>query len=107
MAPGELDSARLRRDLSLLLRRRITLYAGVAAAGCTVVLSVVAATTAPGHATPSTQTTPPAVVDPTTGQSPQQPVTQQPVTQQPSFFVPAQAPQAGSGGGPVAISGGS
>ena len=26
--PGELDSARLRRDLSLELRRRITLYAG-------------------------------------------------------------------------------
>ncbi len=105
MAPGELDSARLRRDLSLLLRRRITLYAGIGAAACTVVLSVVAATSAPGHATPPA--TPPAVVDPTTGQSPQQPVTQQPVTQQPSFFVPAQAPQAGSGGGPVASSGGS
>lgn len=105
MAPGELDSARLRRDLSLLLRRRITLYAGIAAAACTVVLSVVAATTAPGHATPTA--TPPAAVDPTTGQSPQQPATQQPVTQQPSFFVPAQAPQAGSGGGPAAISGGS
>jgi hypothetical protein len=105
MAPGELDSARLRRDLSLLLRRRITLYAAVGAAGCTVVLSVVAATTAPGHAT--APATPPAVVDPTAGQSPQQPVTQQPVTQQPSFFVPAQAPSAGSGGGPAAVSGGS
>lgn len=104
MAPGELDSARLRRDLSLLLRRRITLYAGIAAAGCTVVLSVVAATTAPGHST--APATPPAAVDPTTGQSPQQPVTQQPVTQQPSFFVPAQAPQGGSGG-PIANSGGS
>ncbi|MFZ2033126.1 MAG: hypothetical protein WAW53_05165 [Candidatus Dormiibacterota bacterium] len=100
MAPGELDSARLRRDLSLLLRRRITLYAGIAAAGCTVVLSVVAATTAPGHST--APATPPAAVDPTTGQSPQQPV-----AQQPSFFNPVQAPQAGSGGGPVAISGGS
>jgi hypothetical protein len=100
MAPGELDSARLRRDLSLLLRRRITVYAGIVAAGCTVVLSVVAATTAPDHATPPA--TPPAVVDPTAGQSPQQPV-----THQPSFFIPAQAPQAGSGGGPVAISGGS
>ena len=67
MAPGELDSARLRRDLSLLLRRRITLYAGIAAAGCTVVLSVVAATTAPGQTTPWN---PAAAVDPTTGQSP-------------------------------------
>ena len=104
MAPGELDSARLRRDLSLLLRRRITLYAGIAAAGCTVVLSVVAATTAPGHATAAG---PPAAVDPTTGPSPQQPVAQQPAPQAPSFFVPAQAPQSGSGGGPVAISGGS
>jgi hypothetical protein len=100
MGPGDLDSARLRRDLSLLRRRRIALYAGIGAVGGTVVLSVVAATTAPGHATPPAS--PPAVVDPTTGQSPQQPV-----TQQPSFFIPTQAPQAGSGGGPVAISGGS
>ena len=100
MAPGELDSARLRRDLSLLLRRRITLYAGIGAAGCTVILSVVAATTAPGHAT--APATPPAAVDPATGQN-----AQQPVNQQPSFVIPAQAPQTGFGGGPAAISGGS
>ena len=99
MAPGELDSARLRRDLSLLLRRRLTLYAGIGAAGFTVLLSVLAATTAPGHATPPANT--PAAADPTA--NPQQ----QPFQQQPSFVPPAQAPQNGSSGGPVAISGGS
>jgi hypothetical protein len=99
MAPGELDSARLRRDLSLLLRRRLTLYAGIGAAGFTVLLSVLAATTVPGRATPPANT--PAAADPTA--NPQQ----QPVEQQPSFVLPAQAPQNGSGGGPVAISGGS
>jgi hypothetical protein len=100
MAPGELDSARLRRDLSLLLRRRLTLYAGIGAAGFTVLLSVLAATTAPGRATPPANT--PAAADPTANAS-----QQQPVEQQPSFVLPAQAPQNGSSGGPVAISGGS
>jgi hypothetical protein len=98
--PGELDSARLRRDLSLMLRRRLTLYAAIGAAGFTVILSVVAATTVPGHAT--TPGNPPSQTDPSVGQDPQQPV-----DQQPSFVFPEQAPQNGSGGGPVAISGGS
>ncbi len=100
MAPGELDSARLRRDLSLLLRRRLVLYAGMGAAGLTAVLSLVAA------ATPSAATTPPANVpslsDPTAGQEPQQPV-----DDQPSFVPPAQLPQSGFGGSSQAISGGS
>ena len=99
MAPGEHDSARLRRDLSLLLRRRLTLYAGIGAAGFTVLLSVLAATTAPGRATPPATT--PAAADPTANPE------QQPLQQQPSFVLPVQAPQNGSSGGPVAISGGS
>jgi hypothetical protein len=98
--PGELDSARLRRDLSLVLRRRLTLYAGIGAAGFTVILSVVAATTAPGHATPGAN--PPAPVDPTSGQT-----SQEPVDQQPSFVLPAQQPQSGFGSAPAGISGGS
>jgi hypothetical protein len=100
MAPGELDSARLRRDLSLLLRRRLVLYAGIGAAGLTIVLSLVAA------ATPSAATAPPANApsssDSTAGQEPQQPA-----DQQPSFVLPAQPPQSGFGGSSHAISGGS
>jgi hypothetical protein len=98
--PGELDSARLRRDLSLLLRRRLTLYAAVGAAGLTVVFSLIAATTAPGRSTPAA--TPPAQTDPSAGQAPQDPA-----GNQGTIAVPAQPPQSGFGGSPVAISGGS
>jgi hypothetical protein len=98
--PGELDSARLRRDLSLLLRRRLTLYAAIGAAGLTVVFSLIAATTAPGQVAPPTNPLP--ASDPNSNQQPQEPV-----DGQPSLVIPAQAPQSGSGGGPVAISGGS
>jgi hypothetical protein len=98
--PGELDSARLRRDLSLLLRRRLTLYAAIGASGLTVVFSLIAATTAPGHAaptsTPAVQPDPNAEVDP-----------EQPVENQPSFVIPAQPPQSGFGQVPSAVSGGS
>jgi len=100
MAPGQLDSARLRRDLSLLLRRRLVLYAGIGAAGLTVILSLVAAATPSAAATPATNA--PATSDPTAGQEPQQPV-----DQQPSFVLPAQPPQSGFGGSSQAISGGS
>ncbi len=98
--PGELDSARLRRDLSLALRRRITLYAAIGAAGLTAFFSIVAATTAPGKAAPAT--TPPSQPDPSATEVPQQPV-----DNQPSLVVPVQPPQSGFGGPPVAISGGS
>ena len=98
--PGELDSARLRRDLSLMLRRRLTLYAAIGAAGLTVVFSLIAATTAPGHA--ATPANPVPAPDPIANPQPQEPV-----DGQPSLVVPAQLPQTGPGGGPVAISGGS
>jgi hypothetical protein len=99
--PGELDSARLRRDLSLALRRRITLYAAIGAAGLTAFFSIVAATTAPGKAAPAA-TPPPSQPDPSATEVPQQPV-----DNQPSLEVPVQPPQNGFGGPPVAISGGS
>jgi hypothetical protein len=51
--PSELDSARLRRDLSLALRRRLTVYAAVGATALTVVFSLIAATTAPGKPKPA------------------------------------------------------
>ncbi|HEY6782543.1 MAG TPA: hypothetical protein VI296_04845 [Candidatus Dormibacteraeota bacterium] len=98
--PGELDSARLRRDLSLALRRRITLYAAIGAAGLTAVFSIVAATTAPGKTAPTA--TPPSKPDPSATAVPQQPI-----DNQPSLVVPVQPPQSGFGGPPVAISGGS
>jgi hypothetical protein len=94
--PGELDSARLRRDLSLALRRRITLYAAIGAAGLTAFFSIVAATTAPGKAAPPSQP------DPSATEAPPQPL-----DNQPSLVVPVQPPQSGFGGPPVAISGGS
>lgn len=97
--PGELYSARLRRDLSLALRRRITLYAAIGAAGLTVVFSIVAATTAPGKA--AAAATPPSQPEPSAG------VPQQPVDNQPSLVVPVQPPQNSFGGPPVAVSGGS
>ena len=98
--PGELDSARLRRDLSLALRRRLTLYAGIGAAGLTLVFTLIAATTAPGHAAPAANSPP--QLDPGAAQDPQEPV-----DNQPSVVVPLQPPQNGFGGSPVAVSGGS
>ncbi len=65
--PGELNSARLRRDLSLALRRRLTIAAGVGAAGLTVVFSLIAATTAPGRTTPDSTT--PTQPDPTSNRT--------------------------------------
>src|SRR5579863_9593148 len=100
MAPGELDSARLRRDLSLVLRRRLTLYAGIGAVGLTVAFTLIAATTAPGKATPTAPA--PSQSDPSAGLQPQGTT-----GNQPSLVVPAQNPQTGFGGSPVAISGGS
>jgi hypothetical protein len=102
--PGELNSARHRRDLSLALRRRLTIAAGFGATGLTVVFSLIAATTAPGRTTPTTQPTQP---DPASGSQSQTPVNNQPNFTQPGFNAPSQAPQNGFGGSPVAISGGS
>ena len=98
--PGELDSARLRRDLSLLLRRRLTAYAAVGAVGGTLVLSLIAATTAPGHPTPAANQ--PVQSDPNAGQQ-----AQNPAGDQPSFVGPAQLPQSGFGGQSPVVSGGS
>jgi|HubBroStandDraft_6_1064221.scaffolds.fasta_scaffold00021_100 hypothetical protein len=98
--PGDLDSARLRRDLSLILRRKLTLYSGIGAVGLTVVFSVVAATTAPGKASPTVPSAAPP--DPTASQQPQAPA-----PNQPSLVIPAQPPQSGFGGSPSTISGGS
>ncbi|HVC41019.1 MAG TPA: hypothetical protein VND54_03480 [Candidatus Saccharimonadales bacterium] len=98
--PGELDSARLRRDLSLALRRRLTVYTAFGAAGLTVVFSIVAATTAPGKTGPAA--TPPPQSDPFSGRQ-----SLEPDDNQPSLVVPEQPPQSGFGGSPVAISGGS
>jgi hypothetical protein len=103
--PGELNSARLRRDLSLALRRRLTIAAGVGAVGLTVVFSLIAATTAPGRTTPDSTT--PTQPDPTSNAQQQLPADNQPSFQQPSFQQPSQLPQNGFGGSPVAISGGS
>jgi hypothetical protein len=104
-APGELNSARLRRDLSLALRRRLTIAAGVAATGLTVVFSLVAATTAPGRTTPTDQPAQPDQAQ--TGTQSQAPTNDQPSLTQPGFNLPSQPPQSGFGGSPVAISGGS
>jgi hypothetical protein len=101
--PGELNSARRRRDLSLALRRRLTIAAGVGATGLTVVFSLIAATSAPGRTTPTPQPTQPEPAQPNT----QAPDNNQPSFTQPSFNVPSQAPESGSGSSPVTISGGS
>jgi hypothetical protein len=102
---GELNAARLRRDLSLVLRRRLTVAAGIGATGLTVVFSLIAATTAPGHATPTTKA--PTQPDATPGAQAQAPFAQQPGFTQPGFELPSQPPQSGFGGSPNAISGGS
>ena len=96
--PGALDSARRRRDLSLALRRRLTLYAGIGAAGLTAVFTLLAATTIPGKAHPATEA-PAATHDPS--------VNLPPAGGQPAFNVPTELPQSGFEGGPAAISGGS
>ena len=98
--PGELDSARRRRDLSLAFRRRLTVSAAVGATGLTVIFSLIAATTAPGRATPS-------ATSPTQPNRTSDPASQAPAGNQPAFSVPEQPPQSGFGGSPVAISGGS
>ena len=98
--PGELNSARLRRDLSLVLRRRLTFYAAIGAAGLTLVFSLIAATTVPGHATKPANPLPGS--DPNSNQQPQAPI-----DSQPNLVIPAQQPQSGFGGSPVTISGGS
>jgi hypothetical protein len=103
--PGELNSARLRRDLSLALRRRLTIAAGVGAAGLTIFFSLIAATTAPGRTTPDSTT--PTQPEPTSNAQQQLPSDNQPSFQQPSFQQPSQVPQNGFGGSPVTISGGS
>ncbi|MFZ0128272.1 MAG: hypothetical protein WB808_05060 [Candidatus Dormiibacterota bacterium] len=98
--PGDLDSARLRRDLSLVLRRKLTLYSGIGAVGLTVVFSVVAATTAPGKASPVVPSASPS--NPGASQQPEAPA-----ANQPSLVIPVQPPQSGFGGSPATISGGS
>jgi hypothetical protein len=103
--PGELDHARQRRDLSLALRRRLTIVAGVGAAGLTVIFSLVAAATAPGRTAAATN--PPAQSDPATNPQSQAPIDDQPSFAQPGFQAPAEAPQSGFGGSSHAISGGS
>ena len=103
-APGELNSARLRRDLSLALRRRLTIAAGLGATGLTVVFSLIAATTAPGRTTPTAPTKPDQAQP---GPQSQAPTDDQPSFTHPGFKVPSQAPQSGFGNSPVAISGGS
>jgi hypothetical protein len=99
MMPGirELDSARQRRDLSLVLRRRLTTWVAVGATGLTAVLMLIAATTAPGKP----ETTAPAATQP--GANP----TSAPIVAEPGLNPPEELPQTGSGGQPIVISGGS
>ncbi len=94
--PGDLDSARLRRDLSLALRRRLTVYAAVGATALTVVFSLIAATTAPGKPKPAAD--PIAQPDPTptsapTFAPPGALPTFAPVVTQPPLALPTQAPR--------------
>jgi hypothetical protein len=99
MMPGnrELDSARQRRDLSLVLRRRLTTWVAVGATALTGVLMLIAATTAPGKS----ETPAPAATQPDANP------TSAPIVAEPGLNPPAQLPQAGSGGPPIVISGGS
>jgi hypothetical protein len=94
--PSELDSARLRRDLSLALRRRLTVYAAVGATALTVVFSLIAATTAPGNKTqapdPIVQPDPVATSSPAFA-SPGTVPTSGPVATQPPLVRPTQAPR--------------
>jgi hypothetical protein len=97
--PGysELDSARQRRDLSLVLRRRLTVSVAVGATALTAVFMLVAAATAPGKADAPASAKSRPEAQPTTA----------PATTQPGFNPPAQLPQSGFGQPPSVISGGS
>lgn len=100
--PAELDTARLRRDTSLALRRKLTVYAGVGAAGLTATFALIAASTAPGRATPASIQPPssdPLQQDPGSFFAPED--------TQPGLISPAQPPQNSFGGPPAAVSGGS
>jgi hypothetical protein len=94
--PSELDSALLRRDLSLALRRRLTAYAAVGATALTVVFSLIAATTAPGKAKPAAdpvvQPDPAATSQPTSVPPATLP-TSGPVVTQPPLARPTHAPR--------------
>jgi hypothetical protein len=106
--PSELDSARLRRDLSLALRRRLTTWAAIGATALTAVFSLIAATTVPGKA--KTPTAPAATADPATtapAVTTQNPFPTAPPVITPSLTPPTQAPQPGNDGPPVVITGGS
>jgi len=108
--PSELDSARLRRDLSLALRRRLTVYAGVGATALTVVFSLVAATTAPGKAkpvaTPSAQPDPAATSAPAITTLDPLPTTA-PIVTPPRLNPPTHAPRPSHHTPPAVVSGGS
>jgi hypothetical protein len=108
--PSELDSARLRRDLSLALRRRLTVYAGVGATALTVVFSLVAATTAPGKAkpvaTPSAQPDPAATSAPAITTLDPLPTTA-PIVTPPRLTPPTHAPRPSHHTPPAVVSGGS
>jgi hypothetical protein len=93
----QLETARLRRDLGLARARRITVYAGVGAAGLTAVIALVAATTAPGRSLSASSA---AAQADSNGQ-------QTSGVSSPEFVVPGQPPIAGNGGVPIAVSGGS
>jgi hypothetical protein len=104
---SELDSARLRRDLSLALRRRLTVYAGVGAVALTVVFSLIAATVAPGKAKPAA--TPTATPDPLSTGAPAVTAplpTAAPITQ-PPLTPPTDAPRPSHHTPPAVVSGGS
>ena len=92
-----IDSARLRRDLGLTRARRITVSVAIGATGFTVVAALIAATSLPGHTVGSTNA---AGRQGSTG-------TLASGSVPPGFAGPAQVPQYGYGGTPVAVSGGS
>jgi len=92
-----MDSARLRRDLGLARARRITVTVAIGATGFTAVTALVAATSLPGHTVGSTNAL---AQQASTG-------TLSSGSVQPGLTGPAQVPQYGYGGTPVAVSGGS
>jgi len=105
---GDLDSARRRRDLSLVLRRRLTVSAAVAATALTGVFMLVAAATAPGKAAPTSAQGGAQNPSPNQGAAIAQPGFNPPAQlPQSGFNPPAQLPQSGFGGSSPVISGGS
>ena len=104
---GELNSARLRRDLSLALRRRLTVYAGVGATALTVVFSLVAATTLPGKAKPAVA--PSAAPDPVATTAPAVTTSAPLATSAPTVPLapPTHAPRPSHHTPPAVVSGGS